>query len=268
MSNVPSNDNQARINSVIKAFRILELFDPSNTEFSLTQISRQLDMPKSTLLNFIRTLEGEGYISRNPTSQNYRLGIKLMQLGYNLRSSLPISHYAIPTMDDLCEQTKGNIYLTTHVEGMVLYLEGIYSNRRTMKYSVTGKTLPMHVTASGKAMLSYMSIDEVNNIIEKHPLIANTIHTITDKDRFMEEISISRDRGYALDNEEETLGIRCLSMAIRDPSGYPVGALSISGSAMQMTDERRQSFLGMLTDACTGLADYTSMFPCLPLAKA
>ena len=265
MSIVPTNESQTKIISVVKALRVLELFDSVNTEYSLTQISNHLMLPKSTLLNFMRTLESEGYICRNPVSQNYRLGIKLMRLGYNMRSTLTISHYAIPCMEDLCEQSKGNVYLTTYVDGMVLYLEGIYSNRRTTKYSVAGKTLPMHVTASGKAILSYLPAEQVDAIISKHPLVASTKYTITDPDELRREIKLCHDRGYAFDNQEETLGIRCIAIAIRDPSGNPVGALSISGPSMQMTDERRESFVSMLTDARATLADYTSMFPCCPI---
>lgn len=258
-------DGAMKINSVIKALHILELFDAQNTELSLAQISKKMAMPKSTMLNFIRTLESEGYLLRNAASQNYRLGIKTMKLGYNMRSALSISHYAIPSMEFLCSQTNANIYLTTHVEGRVFYLEGIYSNRRTIKYSVAGKTLPMHVTASGKAMLSYMPSDQLEAILAKYPLTANTKHSITDREAFLREIGLCHDRGYAIDNEEETLGVRCLSKAIRDPSGYPVGALSISGSTLHMTDERCQSFIALLTEACALLADYTSMFPCLPI---
>jgi len=265
--NVATSESQTKINSVIKSLRILELFNPVNTEYSLTQISKRLQIPKSTLLNFMRTLEGEGYICRNPISQNYRLGIKLMILGYNMRSTLTISHYAIPCMEDLCAQSKGNVYLTTYVDGILLYLEGIYSNRRTTKYSVAGKTLPMHVTASGKAIMSYMPAGQVDAIIRKHPLIASTKYTITDPDELRREIRRCHDQGYAFDNQEETLGIHCVAVAIRDPSGFPVGALSISGSSMQMTDERRESFVSMLTEARATLSDYTSMFPCCPPAN-
>ena len=203
-----------KIASVSKAIRILELFDPTRRELSLAQISKLLGWPKSTLSNFLRTLEAEGYLGRNPSSQNYHLGIKLMELGYNVRANLSIVHYAIPYMEDLCEQTHGNIYLTTHVGGSVLYLEGIYSNRRTTKYSIAGKILPMHVTASGKAMLSYLPEAEVAQILRTHPLTASTKHSITDKDALLRDIQEAHDRGYAIDREEETLGISCLSMAV------------------------------------------------------
>ena len=257
--------SSTKIASVIKAIKILELFGPSNRELSLSQISSQLHLPKSTLLNFMRTLESEGYLSRNPISQNYCLGIKLMKLGYNMRSNLSITHYAIPCMEDLCEQTKANIYLTTHVDGAVLYLEGIYSNRRTTKYSIAGKTLPMHVTASGKAMLSYLPTDQVQEIIRQHPLTASTQNSITDRETLLREIEIVRQRGYAIDKEEETLGLRCISMAIRDPTGYPVGALRISGSVIHMTEDRYDTFIALLTEACASLSSYTTMFPYCPV---
>lgn len=256
-----------KIASVSKAIRILELFDPTRRELSLAQISKLLGWPKSTLSNFLRTLEAEGYLGRNPSSQNYHLGIKLMELGYNVRANLSIVHYAIPYMEDLCEQTHGNIYLTTHVGGSVLYLEGIYSNRRTTKYSIAGKILPMHVTASGKAMLSYLPEAEVAQILRTHPLTASTKHSITDKDALLRDIQEAHDRGYAIDREEETLGISCLSMAIRDPSGYPVGALSISGPVMHISEDRYDSLVALLTEARASLSAYTDMFPFSPVME-
>lgn len=257
-----------KIASVAKALQILELFDPSNSELSLSQMSKKLGWPKSTLSNFVRTLEYEGYLSRNPVSQNYYLGIKLMELGYNMRSNLSIVHYAIPCMEDLCEQTHANIYLTTHVDGSVLYLEGIYSNRRTTKYSIAGKLLPMHVTAGGKAMLSHMPTEHVKEIIRRHPLKASTKNSITDEAALLEHIQQARKRGYAIDNEEETLGVRCLGMAIRDRFGYPVGALSISGSVMNLTEDRYEHLASLLTEACTTLSSYAAMFPYSPVMAA
>lgn len=265
----PTNSENAlestKITSVIKAIRIMELFNSANKELSLAQISKMLGWPKSTLLNFLRTLESEGYLRRSPSSQNYLLGIKLMELGYNVRANLSIIHYAIPCMEDLCEQTKGNIYLTTHVDGSVLYLEGIYNNRRSTKHSIAGKKLPMHITASGKAMLSYLPDAEVDAILRQHPLVPSTKNSITDKDALLQCIKTAHELGYAVDNEEETLGIRCLSMAICSSSGYPFGALSISGPTMLITEDRYASLVSLLTEACASLSSYTSMFPCCPI---
>jgi len=254
-----------KISSVVKAFRILELFDPTNSELSLSQISKKLGWPKSTLFNYLHTLETEGYLIRNPLSQNYSLGIKLMELGYNMRFNLSIVHYAIPCMEYLCEQTRANVYLTTHVDGSVLYLEGIYSNRRTTKYSIAGKRLPMHVTASGKAMLSYMPEEHVKEIIRRHPLKPSTKNSITSETALLENLRQARERGYSIDNEEETLGLRCVGMAIRNGSGYPVGALSISGSVMNITEDRFETLASLLNEACTTLSSYASLFPFSPI---
>ena len=84
------------VNSVFKALRILECFTPNQPEMNLTQISKLLDLPKSTLSNLIKTLEAAGYLVRIQNSQNYRLGYKIMELGYGMRSALPIVQFAVP----------------------------------------------------------------------------------------------------------------------------------------------------------------------------
>jgi DNA-binding IclR family transcriptional regulator len=255
-----------KVNSVIKALKILELFTPANSELSLAQIGKMMDTPKSTLLNLLKTLESECYLYKVRNSQNYRLGFKLIELGYNMRSTLSIVPYAIPYMEDLQQLTGSNIYLTSHINGRVMYLEGVYNSRRASKYSIVGKTLPMHCTSSGKAMLSYMSEQQILEIIEKNGLSMSTPNTISDQKILFNELHTSRERGYAVDNEEETLGIRCVAIAVLDSSGYPVGALSISGSAMLLSDECIQNFLKPLSDSCLALSEYASYWPASQMA--
>lgn len=101
----------------------------------------------------------------------------------------------------------------------MFYLECVYPSRRSVSYSVSGKTLPMHCTGCGKAMLSQMPTDQVEAIIQKHGLPSFTQNTITDHDALMEQLAVCRRRGYALDNEEETMGVKCVAMAIRTSPG-------------------------------------------------
>jgi hypothetical protein len=101
MAVTKSGTLKPRVNSVAKALQILECFSPQQAELNLTQLSRMLKMPKSTLLNMIRTLEDAGYLFKACNSQNYRLGFKLMELSYNVRASLPVVQYAAPFMEEL-----------------------------------------------------------------------------------------------------------------------------------------------------------------------
>ena len=247
--------------SVIKALNVLEAFTPAQSSLTLTQLSRELSMPKSTLLNIIKTLESKGYLHRDKNSKSYSLGYKVLELGYNMRSSISIIQYAIPFMENIQNKTGMTVYLTTHINGKVLYLDGVYSSRSYGKYSVIGKTLPMHCTGSGKVMLCYFSQEKVNAIIKRWGLEQVTPNTIVNEEQLMKELEQIRKQGYAVDNEEETLGSRCVAVAIRDSGGEPVGAISISGSVHSLSEESIDMHVKLVANACTALAEYSHLFP-------
>ena len=140
----------SRVTATAKALRVLDCFTPTQTELSLAQISRILNMPKSTLLNQLRTLEEAGFLCKSQEGQTYRLGYKIMELSYCAHAAMPIIQYAVPVMEDLQVSTGEIIYLTSHIGGQSFYLECVYPSRRSVSYSVSGKTLPMHCTGCGK----------------------------------------------------------------------------------------------------------------------
>ncbi len=258
----------SRVSSTAKALRILDCFTLTQPELSLAQISRMLEMPKSTLLNQLRTLEEGGFLSRSRDNHTYRLGYKLMERSYCARSSIPVVQYAIPVMEDLQVATGEIIYLTTHINGLVFYLECVFPSRRSISYSISGKLLPMHCTGCGKAMLSQMPTEQVESIIAHHGLPAITQNTITDRDRLMETLAAYRRQGYALDNEEETVGVKCVAMAIRTGRGDVAGALSISGSTVSIDGELVERYAALLGRACNALSPYAHLFPAIQLESS
>lgn len=249
------------VSSVSKALRILNCFTPEQCELTLAQISELLSIPKSTALNLIRTLEQCGYLTRQKNGQSYRLGCKILELSYSFRQSLPIIQYSIPFLEEIQEYTKEIIYLTSHVNGRVLYLEGIYPSRRIANYSISGKSLPMHCTGCGKAMLAYLPDNELEEIISVYGLPRFTANTITDKDSLLKELALIRTRGYALDLEEETPGVKCIAMPIRNASGYPCAAISISGTIINMKDELLGKYAEILSRTCSALSSQANQFP-------
>lgn len=121
----------------------------------------------------------------------------------------------------------------------------------------------MHCTGCGKAMLSQMPTDQVEAIIQKHGLPSFTQNTITDHDALMEQLAVCRRRGYALDNEEETMGVKCVAMAIRTSRGDVAGALSISGSTLSIRNENIPQYAELLSRACNSLSPYARMMPAI-----
>jgi len=254
-----------RVNSVKKALRVLECFTTAAPEMTLTQLSRELDMPKSTLLNLIRTLEESGYLYRVRQSQNYRLGYKIMELGYSMRSAFPVVQFALPLMEELQLATGEFVYLTTHINGRVLYLECVYPQKRTVGYSITGKTLPMHCTGCGKAMLSSFSDKQIEWIIDTWGLERKTLNTITEREQLLGELEAIRSRGYALDLEEETPGVRCVAMPVRSSDGMAAGAISISGPVHSITEEKIPRYVKLLSDMTSILATRANLFPSMQI---
>jgi len=266
---MPDNEckKTPRVNATAKALNILGCFTPTRLEITLAQFNKMLDMPKSTLLNQLRTLEDAGMIMK-ADNQSYRLGYKIMNLSYCAHNAISVSQYAIPVMEDLEVATGQNIYLTTHVEGQVFYLECVYPSRRLVSYSISGKLLPMHCTGCGKAMLSFMSAEQVEAIIAQRGLPRVTPNTITSKEELLGKLAEYRSMGYSIDNEEESMGVRCVAAAIRSGNGTVAGALSISGSVLSMKDEVLEQYAVLLSKACNTLVPYAHLFPYYPHTNA
>jgi len=258
-----SRQETVRVDSVSKALTVMECFTPQRPEITLSELSRICHMPKSTLLNQMRTLEQAGYVRKNPHTQAYRLGYKLMCLGYSVQAASPLMHYVIPVMEELREATGQTVYLTSHLDGKVFYLQCVYSRNRTQVYSVAGKMLPMHCTSAGKVMLSFMPEKQMQSIIERHGLPAATPNTITDENRLREELELTRQRGYGIDNEEECVGIRCVAAPVLSSRGEVAGALSISGTVLSLKDDMIEHYAMLLSQAASTLSQYADMFPAL-----
>jgi DNA-binding IclR family transcriptional regulator len=220
-----------------------------------------MQQPKSTVLNLIRTLEAGGFLLKDTDAQTYSLGYKLMEHNYCLRTSISVIRDAVPLLEDIQISTGMIVYLTTHVNGKVLYLEGIYPSKRIAFHSTSGKTLPMHCTSCGKAMLAYMDESRVRAIMEQWGMEARTPNTFTDVEALLEDLKEVRCRGYAVDNEEECPGIRCLAVPVRNRNGFPTAAISISGSATEWKPSMQEEYSGLLLKASFALGEQASLFP-------
>lgn len=250
-----------QVKSVVKAIHILSCFTPAEPELSLVDISHKLNLPKSTTLNLLRTLESYGYIIRTYPSMNYRLGYSIMQLNYCTQMSMPVVRFSLPFLEDLQMKTGKTIYLTTHIGGKVLYLDVAHQNRRMFSYSISGKTLNMHCTGCGKAMLAYLPENEITKILDTHGLPAFTPNTITSREALLEELEQIRRRGYSTDHEEETLGVRCIAAPIRNAQGYPTAAISISGAVLSMQENQVLEYADALLSTCHALSNNANEFP-------
>ena len=216
------------IGSVQRAIDILNLFEDNVNELGVTDIAKALGLHKSTASGLIQTLEINGYLEQNPDNRKYRLGLKLVERASVLLNQIQIRDIAMPYLEELHSWCDEAISLAVRDGTHVVYIERLLSSQALGMRTEVGKRASVHSTALGRAILSRLPDSELHQIAYSMNLYPITQHTITAPEALIEDIRESRERGFAIDDEENELGARCVSAAIMNHLGEPVAAISIS----------------------------------------
>lgn len=231
----PVVEDEPKVNkSLYKALRILDCFTEARPEWSVSELSRELGIGKSSVSTMLALLAEMDFVQQSAITRRYQLGVRCLELGYVASSRLVIRDYAYPYLEPLL---RGNriVYFGILHQDEVLYIEALFPVRRRINYSSVGRRAPLYCTAIGKAMLSTMPADYVDSYLQRTQLAPATEYTITDADRLRDELELTRKRGYSTDLQEREIGIQCVGVPIRRSDGALVAALSISGPASEIT---------------------------------
>ena len=226
------------VKSVSRALDIITMLSLKKGGLGVTEISKQIDINKSSVYRILSTLVQYGYVEQDEETGRYKLGYKFLEISSKLLDSIDLRSEARPFLQELENETNEVVHLVVYDQGEVVYIEKLEGNELLRMHSKVGKRAPMHCTSVGKAILSQLPDNVVEGIIERKGMPVHTIHTITDKEVFMKELEQVREKGYALDLEENELGITCIAVPIFDHTGKVVSAVSISGPTIRMTEER------------------------------
>lgn len=216
------------IGSVQRAIDILNLFNDHISELGVTDIAKTLELHKSTASGLIQTLEVNGYLEQNPDNKKYRLGLKLIERASVLLNQIQIRDIALPYLEELHNLCDEAINLAIRDETQVVYIERMLSSQSPGMRNEVGKRASVHSTALGRAILSRLSDSELNRIAHSMHLYPITEQTITNPEALIEDVQAARERGFAIDDEKNELGARCVSAPILNHLGEPVAAISIS----------------------------------------
>jgi DNA-binding IclR family transcriptional regulator len=225
------------IRVLVKAAAVIDLLAESERPVSLTALSSELGIAKSTLHGILATLTGIGYVYKDPESGDYRLGLHLFELGNAISRKLDERRIAAPYMQMLAEKTGETVHLAVLEDGEVLYINKQESNSSIRIITESGLRLPVHCSALGKTLLSGMADDEIADLLSRKGMEKYTETTITDVNDFMKEIETVRRRGYASDRQEFMIGLRCVAAPIHNINGKVVCAISISGPISRMSGD-------------------------------
>ena len=253
------NSGSGGVQSLDRAFDLLELLCRSQNGMAIHQLSEITGLHKSTVHRLLAAMASRGYVRRDPENAVYRAGMRLCELSEYIQENLDVVARARAPMERLSRATGETVHLVAREGAEIVYVYKVESIHGAIRMvSRIGMRRPLYCTGVGKAILATRGDEEVLQCWEESERVPCTPYTITRKDAFLREIAQIRQQGYAMDNEENELGVRCAAAAIPDWHGAASYALSISAPVSRMTDERVRSLIPALLEtrneisACLG----------------
>ncbi len=246
-------------NPVQSAGRIFQVMEMLATEgpCGLLEISHRLQLNKSTVHRLLNSLIYMGYVRQDEGSLKYHMTLKIVNVSGNVLKQIDMLSLSQPYLKSLMEQTYETVHLVKRVEQNICYIQKLEPShtKRSMKMaSFVGMISPLYCTGVGKAIMAALPETEVRKIWEVSRIEPKTEYTILHVEHLLQELAQVRTRGYALDNEENELGVRCIAAGIHDYTGKAEYAISISAPISRMSDERIRELAVPLLDAARRLS--------------
>ncbi|MGH9785048.1 MAG: IclR family transcriptional regulator [Terriglobia bacterium] len=225
-----------RVNAVHRGLQILEMLAEQRKAWSTSEISRRLKIPKSTASYLLHTLETRGYLHREENG-NYRLSMKLLALGSQAQHGVEVREVALPILRRLVAETGITGHLAVLEGNVAIYIERVPAPGFIQMDTWVGRQMPLHSTSSGKALLAFFPENRLEPLLSSAPLPRFTPKTIIALPRLKQELKKIREAGFAVDDEENTPGVRCVAAPIFDRFGREAAAISVTGPVQQIPHE-------------------------------
>ena len=223
------------VKSARTTLRILESLKDRDVA-TVTELTEEFDLSKSSIHNYLSTLEREGYVVKE--GAQYRLSLRLLDLGGYARHKQRLYDIAKEEVTDLAAETgeMANLLVEEHGEGV--YIHRAHGDKAVKTDSYVGQCVHLHNTALGNAMLAHFPTERVDEILDRHGLPRTTERTITDREELFEKLDRIREENVAFDDEERVKGLRCVAVPIINNNDIVEGAISVSGPTSRLQGER------------------------------
>jgi len=225
------------IQSVSHALDVLEQFTGDLDEIGVTELSKRLKLHKNNVFRLLATLEARGYIEQNKTTENYRLGLKCLQLGQIYVRQMGLLHQARSTLAELVKSVKESSFVAVRKGTTIVPLDFLEPQTAVRVVSLLGATLPLHCTAPGKVHLAFESEEGLSQKLPEH-LDRYTDKTITDRRLLLEQLKEICKAGYAVDQGEFMEEVVSIAVPIHDYTRALVGCLAMVGPAHRLTRDK------------------------------
>lgn len=225
------------IQSVSHALDVLEQFTGEHDELGVTELSKRLKLHKNNVFRLLATLESRGYIEQNKATENYRLGIRCLQIGQTYVTQMGLLRQAHPIIESLARTAHETAFVAVLRKTAVVPLDAVEADRPIRMTPCIGGTLPLHSTAAGKVQLAFIAdVDQRDALTED--LTRFTERTIIERQVLLEQLLRVAEQGYSVELGEHIDEVNSVAVPIRDYTRNVVGSLALSGPAYRMSGER------------------------------
>lgn len=219
------------VQSVERVFELLEIITDAGGSATLSELAATADLPLPTIHRLLRTLVGLGYARQLP-NRRYSLGPRLIRLGEGAASQL--GALATPVLKSLVDELGETANMAVLDSDQVLYIAQAPSRHSMRTFTEVGRRAHTHATGVGKAILAQLSDEQVRRVVSRTGLPAVTQASITGVEELLADLALIRERGYAVDEQEQELGVRCFAVAV--PGAPTPTAISVSGPVSRVDE--------------------------------
>ncbi|CAM3438782.1 IclR family transcriptional regulator [Parendozoicomonas haliclonae] len=241
-------ENTSTVSAVVRVFAILEDM-ATHPDAGISDLADRLKLPKATIHRFVKTLESMGYVKQQANTERYRLTMKLFELSSQIIDHLDIISIAGEYMQKLSDLTGETVHLGSIEDGAMVYLHKIPSRHALQLVSKVGRRAPVHCTAIGKAISAALPEEEGRIQAGVAPFTRFTENTIVSQGQWDEELITIQGRGYAMDDQEHELNVRCFAVPVFDRNNMPIAGISISIPTFRLDEEFMPEILQQLRNA-------------------
>ncbi|WP_205042294.1 IclR family transcriptional regulator [Rhodoligotrophos defluvii] len=238
---VPSKDilrASGQVQSLSRALKLLNSLSHHPQGLSLSEVAHEVGLPTSTAHRLLTTLQNERYVRFDQERSTWLIGVQSFRVGSAFVRSRDLVSMARPFMRRLMEQAGETVNLAIHDRSEVVYLAQVECQKMMRAVVGPGGRTLLHSSACGKVLMAHLKESDACRILMGQELRRETPNTLTTIDALRREMAAIRSRGYAIDNEETAVGLRCIASVICDEHGAPLAALSVSGPSARLTDGR------------------------------
>lgn len=242
--------------AVTRALDILELFLEGEGTLSAPEVTRRLQLPRTTVHELLTTLAARSYLVQIPDQTGrYRLGVRAYQLGSRYAEQLDLAAEGQQVAREVAETCDETVHVAVLEDTDVIYIAKVDSTHAVRMVSAAGRKLPAHCTSVGKMLLASLPPTELESRLTGRELVAMTQNSITEPEALLSALAGIRERGVAAEHRESNPDVSCVAAPVRDSAGHVVAALSISVPMIRWSEQREEELAELAAKGAGDLSE-------------